>query len=380
MKNYTRSIEALIFISLFTFSASCKGQVKTGSPTDDVREQSTITGEQPKMVKKQGTYSYMTYTGPRTDTSVCINAVIEDRHGNIWVATMGEGVYCYNGKSFSNYTVKDGLLTNIVYSIIEDTDGNIWLGMVGGVSCYNGKSFINFPFGVIQDNYTPSLETNRIIIKKADGATPEVWSMCQDKTGNIWLGTTEGVYRYDGTTFKDILELGTSNTKDLNIHLVSSIIEDKKGNIWFTSWAGGLCRFDGASITSFKNEVSADFGLLEDKNGNIWITRRGDGGVYCYNRKEFKILFPGINISAMKEDKSGNIWFCTFPKNKTSGGVIYYNPSTSETISHFTTKEGISSNKVSSITIDKSGKVWFGTHEMTLDQYDGKNFTHFSSE
>lgn len=370
MKNHTHPIQVFIFLLLLVFSASCNGQVKTHIPDNHA----AVATELPKMTRQQGTYSYITYTGPRTDTSVSISAVIEDTHGNIWAATMGEGVYCYNGKSFTNFTVNDGLITNMVYSMTEDREGNIWFGMVGGAACYNGKTFTPFPFSVIQGNAALSPGT------RTTDAQPEVWSMLQDQSGNIWLGTTEGLFCYNGKTFTNISKMGGFNTGNMDIRLVPSMIQDQKGNIWFTSWTAGLCRFDGTSVTSFKTEVSADLDLLEDQNGHIWISRRGNGGVYRYDGKSFQIFFPDTIINAMKEDKSGNIWFCTFPGKNTAGGVIYYNPSSAEIISHLTTSEGMHSNRVSSIAIDRSGKVWLGTYQMTLSQYDGKNFTHFLSE
>lgn len=373
MRHYLK-IRIYLLLLLLIFVTSCNGQVKIQSQ-ETVNDSKISTNGQPKMVKKQGIYSYLTHTGPHTDTNICIGPILEDKFGNIWVTTMGEGVYRYDRKSFANFTVKDGLIANVVYSIIEDNEGNIWFGTISGVSRYNGKSFTNFPFSVIKGGSTFSLGTN------TTNPYTEVWSMLQDKSGKIWFGTTDGVYCYNGTTFTNILELATSNTSNLKLNAVPSIIEDKNGNIWFTSWYEGLCRFDGKSITTFRPTIEGGQNLLEDRNGNIWISRRGNGGVYHYDGKDFKSLFSGIMINEMKEDKSGNIWFCTIPNNKThTGGVMYYNPSTSETISHFTTKDGLSHNWVFSVTIDKSGNVWFGASGMTLSNYNGKAFTNFFSE
>lgn len=372
-------IRTWLLLTSMVLVVSCNGQAKTATPIDDVHERNTGTNERPIMRKKQGTYSYMTYTGPHTDTSISISSVIEDRKGSIWVATMGEGVYRYDGTSFTNITVKDGLISNVVYSIMEDREGNIWFGTIGGASRYDGRTLFNIPFSVIRN-------TNTMITKETVGLTPEVWCTLQDNTGNIWFGTSEGVYRYDGRTYRNILELGTltgiANTGDLTLRGVPSMIQDRKGNIWFTSWAAALCRFDGRSITSFKPEVSVvgSNQLMEDRNGTIWIGKRGNGGVYRYDGNTFRSLLPGIIINGMKEDAEGNIWFCTFPRDTTSGGAIHYDPAASKVIGHLTTREGLGSDKVSSVVIDGSGNVWFGTYDMTLSRYDGKSFVNFRSE
>ncbi len=72
--------------------------------------------------------------------------------------------------------------------------------------------------------------------------------MVQDKTGKIWFATTNGLYRYDGIKFTNILELDSSKNSNLELFNVCSIVEDKAGHIWFSSWKEGLCRFDGTTI------------------------------------------------------------------------------------------------------------------------------------
>jgi ligand-binding sensor domain-containing protein len=69
---------------------------------------------------------------------------LEDRKGNLWFGSIGSGVYCYDGKSFINFTIKEGLAGNGVTCIYEDKAGNIWFGTEAGVSRYDGKSFRNY--------------------------------------------------------------------------------------------------------------------------------------------------------------------------------------------------------------------------------------------
>lgn len=69
--------------------------------------------------------------------------VLEDRKGNLWLATRDSGVYYYNGQFFQHFTVSEGLASNAVFSICEDKAGNIWFATGGGASRYDGKSFRN---------------------------------------------------------------------------------------------------------------------------------------------------------------------------------------------------------------------------------------------
>jgi ligand-binding sensor domain-containing protein len=105
---------------------------------------------------------------------------LQDKNGNIWFSNWG-GAYRYDGNAFTSFTKKDGL-PGIVTRIIEDKNGYIWLGG-DGVCRYDGKTFKNFT--------------------TKDGLTNlGVWSILEDNTKNIWVGTREtGLYLYDGKTF-----------------------------------------------------------------------------------------------------------------------------------------------------------------------------------
>ena len=177
------------------------------------------------------------------------------------------GVSRYDGKSFRNFTTKEGLPNNIT-TIIEDKTGKLWFGAQGGnMFVYDGKTFT--------------------VLKNKDGkAFKNVWSIIEDKKGNIWFGDDNGLWRYDGRTFTKVSQRGAYG-----------IIEDKKGNIWTTGvvnpigkvWA--LSRYDAKSlynkmptVTEIKSGGIMDFmGILEANDGSIWFGSAG--GVYRYDGK-----------------------------------------------------------------------------------------------
>jgi ligand-binding sensor domain-containing protein len=236
--------------------------------------------------------------------------VLEDRKGNLWFASKDSGVYYYNGKSFQHFTTKDGLASNMALHIYEDRAGNIWFG----ASRYDGKSFRNlttkdgFPsnsirllledktgklwFGAQGENmfvYDARLNgevgqgKTFTVLKNKDGkAFNNVWSIIEDKKGSIWFGDVDGLWRYDGSTYTKVSQKGAY-----------AIIEDKKGNIWTTGgvnniWA--LSRYDAKSlynkeptVTEIKSQSGMLLGILEDAKGNIWFG--SGGGVYRYDGK-----------------------------------------------------------------------------------------------
>ena len=91
-----------------------------------------IPGGQPKLMRKPGKVFWS------------VKCQLQDKAGNLWFSTGGEGVYRFDGTSFTNFTTKDGLLDNDVSAIIEDKSGNLVFGTKGGVCKYDGKDFSKY--------------------------------------------------------------------------------------------------------------------------------------------------------------------------------------------------------------------------------------------
>ncbi len=249
--------------------------------------------------------------------------VLEDRKGNLWFASLLSGVYYYTsaslragGKSFQNFTTKDGLPSNGVKKIYEDKAGNIWFATVGGASCYDGKSFRNFTtkdglsdndINSIMEDKTGKLwfgtrgdacfyDGKTITVLKNNGkAFKNVWSIIEDKKGSIWFGDVDGLWRYDPSA---ALRTGSGTFTNVSQRGAYAIIEDTKGNIWTTGevnpqvWA--LSRYDAKSlynkmpaVTEIKSGGRMEFlGILEANDGSIWYGSAGpESGVHRYDGK-----------------------------------------------------------------------------------------------
>ncbi len=73
--------------------------------------------------------------------------ISEDNIGNLWIGTIDNGVWKYDGKNLANYTTKDGLTTNAITIIYKDNIGEMWFGTDGGGICkFNGVGFTAFAF------------------------------------------------------------------------------------------------------------------------------------------------------------------------------------------------------------------------------------------
>lgn len=188
-------------------------------------------------------------------------SVLEDSKGNLWFGSIGSGVYYYDGKSFQNFTIRDGLLNNDIGSIYEDKKGNIWFGVFGGASRYDGKSFRNY---IIDGEVMNEDRTGKTF---PDRPPYEVNSIIEDQTGKLWFATRGNTFVYDGKTFTVFTH------EDKPFKNVRTIIEDKKGNIWLGG-ADGLWRYSGSTFTNFTQKFVGY--IIEDKKGNIWTSSEMD--------------------------------------------------------------------------------------------------------
>jgi polyisoprenoid-binding protein YceI len=297
--------------------------------------------------------------------------VLEDRRGNIWFATTDSGVYYYNtsaslkagGKSIQHFTTAEGLANNRVMSVYEDKAGMIWFGTGGGISRYDGKSFQNFK------NPNPSR-----VYREGNWMNDFTWNndittIIEDKTGKLWVGTRGAVFVYDGKTFTPLTHNGKTFTN------VWSIIEDRKGNIWLGDVTNGLWRYDGSTFTRVSERGA--YAIIEDKKGNIWTTgpvNTAHVAVWALSRYEAKSLYSkkpavtevmlGDAFLGLLEANDGSIWFGS------ATGVYRYD---GKTITDFYNKEG---QKKYSIDTKQSAVIWkgsmlFGVWEGTALRGDG---------
>lgn len=250
-------------------------------------------------------------------------SLLEDRKGGLWFGSIGSGVYHYDGKGFQDFTIKDGLLNNDVVSIYEDKKGNIWFGVFGGASRYDGKTFRNY---IINGEAMSEDRTGKTFSERPPY---EVTSIIEDKTGKIWFATRGNTFVHDNNTFTVFKKSDGSPFRN-----VRTLIEDKKGNIWLAG-NDGLWRYDGQTFTNFIKSFTGY--VYEDKKGNIWVSSDSDKKVNGHNswtlfRYDYKSLSGNAAPEIIKANEQmvfgiveaidGSVWFGTM------NGVHRYNGNT----------------------------------------------------
>lgn len=350
---------------MVVFCTSCNGQVKSNASKSI-----------PKVIRSFKPVAL----APDFDTTLVsqyVRSIFQDSKDNLWFGTIGDGVVKYDVKTLTYFSNPDGFYNQTVYAINEDKDGNMWFGTDQGVYKYDPsltstllstdrasrKSF---------KNYNQKDGLNHIDITRK--------GILVDKSGNIWVGTHGGVYRYDPVadsegrkSFSLFKELGTLN--------IAGIMEDKSGNMWFATSGNGVFRYTPSSgeiisITE-KEGLGENYagGIAQDKAGNMWFTMKNGICKYDPSSKTFteytaKDGLGGTEFWGIYIEESGIIWVTA------RGSTTRFDPSIPlpnlKAFKVFTPADGLNCC-VQSMFQDKSGRMWWGTGQ-GLYRFNGTGF------
>lgn len=279
---------------------------------------------------------------------------------------------------FRHYSLSEGLSQGTVTSLAQDKDGFIWIGTQDGLNRFDGYHFKIYQHEI---NNPKSLKSNYITELHVDDA------------GNLWVGTTNGLYKFvkQNNTFIRY-ELSTDNID--KSQYINIIINGPNNNLWVGS-NSGLYLLNPATQQSesfeniFKNTSVSQNGqvnaLLIDKQNQLWIGN--SYGVSILNPitkelKKSKIVLnqkgalQGDYITDIVQDKKGDIWVSTY-----HSGLIKISQDTFK-IYKYDSKNlnSISHNRVRSLLIDNYGALWVGTAK-GVNIYDpaSDNFTRYTN-
>jgi len=180
-----------------------------------------------------------------------------------------------NALSFDYLSIKNGLSHNTVFSLLQDRYGYIWIGTQNGLNKYDGYTCKLYPLDEsISNNQNYSGE--------------QVSALFEDKKGNLWVGTKNNGIKIKSVSSDRFIRLRYDSLSiPFESSEISSFYEDDLGLIWITTIGSGLIKYDVSqqkiSVFNTQNShISSDvvFDIVKDKNGMIWIATAG-GGLNC---------------------------------------------------------------------------------------------------
>lgn len=298
--------------------------------------------------------------------------VLQAKSSDYWFGSNDRGVYRYDGKAIVNFTSKDGLCSNRIRGVQEDKSGNIYFTTYEGISKFDGKSFT-----------TLGASTN---------SPPTDWKKQSDDLWFVGPPDAGVVFRYDGKSLHR-LEFPTTKLGDEHFarmprsefpnaiyspYGIYCILKDSKGNLWFGSTCVGVCRYDGKSFDWLTDKTFLEApvrSILEDKNGNYWFTYSGhasfDGfrAVSGFGKLQERTEGNIVDGMSIIEDNNGKLWTAALQV-----GAFKYD---GEQKVHYPIREGSTLIEVFAIYQDNQGVLWLGTHNGGAYKFNGKAFEKF---
>lgn len=283
--------------------------------------------------------------------------------------------------NFTSLTTKDGLSSNMVNAILKDRYGLLWLGTEDGLDKFDGHNFTVYRH---KPGDPASLQANEIL------------SLHEDKAGNLWVGTSGGsLSLYDRKRDAFINFPSNENGGAIGNNVITSICSDHLGKIWIAHY-GGVNILDPITKRISKIPVASgrpdsfftkiSICVFEDSQHRMWIGT--DEGLFQFSPKTKSLTqflhssldpesLSGNNINAITEDKKGNIWIGT------RGGLSVLKSGNHGFINYRQNGDNartLSSNVINSIAVD-GDKLWLATAE-GLDVMDTQTgeITRFSPD
>ena len=356
-------------------------------------------------------------------SQLSVNCIYQDVFGFIWFGTNG-GLNKYDGYSITEYLNNPENLfslpnnrINAIYEDPADSGKILWLGSGNGLIKFERVTGKFFQYKIAENKPTP-LNINEISciykdrkgvywlggggLKRFDKNSGEitscmedydliyVYSICEDHSGIFWIGSNDGLFKYDpiaeqnGKNSYTHYPLNPDTPDDEYNNLAKKVYEDKDGVLWVGTW-NGVYIFDrdfGRFIRPWlKKGDPATYevnNFIEDKKGNIWYSSAGIARINSC--RDSLVMYPNYenntsyNTSFFYIDRSGIIWV-----GEVGNGITKRIP-LHKKIEHYKNIPGdhnsLGDNDVVSFMEDNQGSMWIGTTWDGLNKFD-KNEKRF---
>lgn len=254
--------------------------------------------------------------------------------------------------NFFNFSTENGLPTNQVQHIFQDSYGFLWLGTNNGLVRWDGYAFKVYTH---EEGDSTSINDNI------------VYTIYEDSQKRLWVGTINGLnlYKRETDDFENCRLIPRIDRVPVN-----AIIEDRQRKLWLAT-SLGLCSYDAdhrkaAWLSVSKTDGNVLFAISVDKDNNIWAGSYNSGVVRYDQRKNRFSWFdpaPGKRINAILNTRDGETWIGSEVDGLTildSAGKLI------KQYKHFCGDPGAYDNSVTALYEDKNGAIWIGVRGQVL--------------
>ncbi len=281
-------------------------------------------------------------------------------------------------RPFAHLTVEQGLSQSNVTCLLQDDRGVLWVGTQDGLNRFDGQHFTVFQ---AEPRNPASISDNSIT------------RVLEDRAGRIWIGTQNGgLNRYDPGTGRFIrYGSGAATGQDLGSTGILSIAADRDGTLWLGTWGGGLTRFDPASGTAsrYRHQAGNQTSLSNDNVWAVAIDHEGVvwagtfGGLNRLDRRTGRFTSPSTGAPAWAGVAGANVSALL----EDHAGVLWIGTwgrglvacdgarTSCRTFRAVSTNpSALSDDRVWSLAEDERHHLWVGTERGGLDEFDGQRF------
>lgn len=277
---------------------------------------------------------------------------------------------------FEHFGTRDGLSQVNINCIIQDSRGFMWIGSRNGLNRYDGYKFISFRYDAKNEQ---TLSNNLIT------------DLAEDHDGNIWISTQGGLDMYDRATGKFVRYMhDPKNTNSISNNILNRLTIDHNGKLWIATQNGGLDYFDIKKKT-FQHHIHnpADNSsinddnvrtVFEDSEHKLWVGTLS-GGLSQYDPASNSFTNFSFIDPSTKKNLAGNV-ICVIENNSRElwvgtqeQGLFLFDKNTGA-IKRYQHEENsantLSSNTIYSMKKDANGQLWIGTENGGLSILDTK--------
>ncbi|MDP1676276.1 MAG: two-component regulator propeller domain-containing protein [Bacteroidota bacterium] len=235
-------------------------------------------------------------------------------------------------------------------------------------------------------------QANEEVYKEFSQFTHETWTtddglpqnsinnIVQTNDGYLWMGTQEGLVRFDGVTFT---VFNKKNTPAINNNFITVLYVDRNGILWIGTYNGGLTKYQNGVFTHIDHIPQLSHGhvraIFQDTKATLWIALR-EHGVITMKDSTFTVInkTTGLisnDVLCFSQDLQGKVWIGT------EVGISIYN---NGLINNLTIADGLVNNTVTSLREASNGTMWIGTNDglmnVLIDFKDKSRFLTFTEK
>ena len=275
---------------------------------------------------------------------------------------------------FQKLTTENGLSNNKVNCILQDARGFLWIGTDDGLNRYDGSKFLIFRN---KPGDSSSLTGNIIT---------NLW---EDKEAVLWIATADGglgSYDYKASPRKQFHQFRHSgeDAHSIPVNIVNRLLEDKRGYLWLATSGAGLLRFDKHNrqfIQPSKDIGRTVLDLAFDMHGILWAGMQG-GGIMTINPETFQVFkderynnvyskLPYMTVTSLFRDSKNTMWLGSWDK------VVYRYFS-----ADFQGKYLLGADDAQAFAEDSLNRIWIGGKSNGLYVFNlpGGKYFHYTHD